>query len=281
MALNSNTYYSNSIQGIPGAGVDVNVETADSAPRYPAGYLVERADGNKFRYCHVGTATNSGLLVGPTTASGGAAYAAAVVVASASATAVAAEYPILPGQVGSHYIQVTIASIAANKYQGGYIIITGGTGVGQTYRIVGNTATNNPTTGTLYIQLAEALQVAVTAIMGVLIVPSMFTDLAASATTSTQCTGVLMATTTATNLWAWVQTHGVVGCAEDGTNAIVAGQQVQCSRVTAGYYASIEAAVTTTLIAGAFDAPIVGYSITPSVASTAKGWLGAIYLQLE
>src|ERR1017187_568852 len=160
MALNTNTYYSNSIQGEPQVGVDVNVETADSAPRYPVGYSVRRADGNRFRYCHVGTATNSGLLVGPTTASAGATYAAATVVAPASATAVQSEYPILPGQVGSHWVQATISSIAANKYQGGYLITTGGTGLGQTYRIVGNTATGTPNSTDLYIQLAEALQVA-------------------------------------------------------------------------------------------------------------------------
>ena len=81
--------------------------------------------------------------MGLTTASGGATYGAITVVASASAVAVPAEYPILPGQVGSHYIEATIASIAANKYQGGYLITTGGTGLGQTYRIVGNTATGN------------------------------------------------------------------------------------------------------------------------------------------
>lgn len=278
MALNASTYYSNSIQGIPGAGVDVNVETVDSTPRYAAGYLVERADGNRFRYVNVGTATNQGKLVGPTTSSGGATYGAITVVAPASGVIVPQEYPVTPGAVGSHYIQATIASIAANKYQGGYIILTGGTGLGQTYRIVGNTATGTPTSTTLYIQLAEALQTAVTANTGVIIVPSMFTDLAATATTSPQVTGVLMATTTSTNLWAWVCTHGVAGCAEDATNSITAGQQVMCSPVTAGSYASVGTAASTVLVGNAFNLPVVGYSITPAGSSSR---LGSIYLQLE
>ena len=39
MALNTRiSYFSNSIQGIPMAGVDVNVETVDLAPRYAVGY---------------------------------------------------------------------------------------------------------------------------------------------------------------------------------------------------------------------------------------------------
>lgn len=280
MALNANTYYSNSIQGIPGAGVDVNVETVDSAPRYPAGYLVERADGSRFRYCHVGTATNSGLLVGPTTSSAGATYGAGIVVTPASATAVQSEYPILPGQVGSHYVQFTIASIAANKYQGGYLITTGGTGLGQTYRIVGNTATGTPNSTDLYIQLAEALQVAVSASTGTIIVGSMFTDLAASATSASQVTGVLMATTTSSNLWAWVCTHGVVGCLEDPTSSVpVAGVPVCCSLNQSGAYQAIGTATATVQLAGITSQPIVGYVRT--IAGGTKTRQGVIFLTLE
>jgi len=280
MSLNANTYYSNSITGQPLVGVDVNIETADASPRYASGYSVVRADGNKFRYCHIGTATNSGLLVGPTTSSAGATYAAGTVVASASATAVPQEYPILPGQVGSHYVQFTIASIAANKYQGGYLITTGGTGLGQTYRIVGNTATGNPNSTDLYIQLAEALQVAVTPATGTIIVGSMFTDLAAAATSATQVTGVLMATTTSTNLWAWVCTHGVVGCTEDATSSTpVAGVPVIASMNLAGAYQAVSTATATALLTGVFSQPIVGYCRT--VAGGTKNRQGAIYLILE
>lgn len=280
MALNANTYYSNSIQGIPGAGVDVNVETVDAAPRYAAGYLVERADGNRFRYCHVGTATNSGLLVGPTTASGGATYGAGIVVASASAVVVQQEYPILPGQVGSHYVQFTIASIAANKYQGGYLVTTGGTGVGQTYRIVGNTATGTPNSTDMYIQLAEALTVAVTPATGTIIVDSMFTDLATSGTSATQVTGVLMGTTSATNLWAWVCTHGICGCQEDATtNTPVAGVPVVPSINTAGAYTALTVATATSLGAGLLAGPIVGYVRT--VAGGTKNRQGVLYLTIE
>lgn len=277
MALNSSTYYSNSIQGIPLVGVDVNIETVDSAPRYAAGFSIVRADGCRFRYVHVGTATNQGNLIGPTTSSGGATYGAITVVAPASAQTNPVEYPIQAGSVGSHYIEATIASIAANKYQGGYIITTGGTGLGQTYRIVGNTATGNPATGNIRIQLQEALQTALTASTGVIIIPSMFTDCAATAITSPQVTGVLMGTTTATNLWGWACTHGPIGCAEDATNAITAGQEVCCSPVIAGSYASIGVSAST-IIAKANTVPIIGYSITPAGSSNR---LGAIYLQLE
>lgn len=277
MALSSSTYYSNSIVGQMMAGSDIDITRADAAPKYPAGQGFTRADGNVFRYCHVGTATNSGKLVGPTTASGGATYGAAVVVASASAVAVASEYPVLPGQVGSHYLEVTIAAIAANKYQGGYLVTTRGTGLGETYRIVGNTATDTPATGNLRIQLNEPIKVALTATTGIIIVPSMFTDLAATTTSSPQVTGVLMSTTTSTNLWAWVCTRGVVACAEDATIAPIAGNQVVCSSNTAGSYAVLTNNGATVGTSSS-NRPIIGYSITPA-ASSAR--VGAIYLQLE
>lgn len=277
MALNSSTYYSNSVQGQPQVGVDISIYSADPAPRYPAGFAVHRADGCKFRYCHVGTATNQGLFTGPTTSSGGATYGAITCVAPASAQTVNQEYPIAAGSVGSHYIEATIAGIALNKYQGGYLITTGGTGLGQTYRIIGNTATGTPVSGNLRIQLNEALSSAITANTGVIIVPSMFTDLTVTATTSAQVTGVLMTTTTSVNLWAWVQTHGICGCAEDATNTITAGQQVIVSPVTAGFYAAITKSPNT-LVASAFNNPVVGYSVTPAGSSSRQG---VIYLELE
>lgn len=277
MALNASTYYSNGIVGQMMAGADVDVTRADAAPKYPVGMGFTRADGNVFRYGNVGTATNAGQLVGPTTASGGATYGAAVVVAPASAVVVESERPITPGSVGSHFVEVTIAAIAANKYQGGYLIVTRGTGLGETYRIIGNTATNTPATGNLRIQLNEAIKVALTVSTGLIIVPSMFTDMAVSATSSPQVTGVLMSTTTAANLWAWVCTRGVVGCAEDASLAVTAGGQITSSRVTAGSYATI-ASSSTTVGAAFFGSPIIGYSITPAASSSR---VGSIYLQLE
>lgn len=277
MALSSSTYYSNSIVGQMMAGVDVNVTQADAAPRYPIGQGFTRADGNVFRYAHVGTATNAGQLIGPTTASGGATYGAAVVVTPASAIAEQSEFPILPGQVGSHFVEVTIAGIAANKYQGGYLVTTRGTGLGETYRIVANTATGTPVTGNLHIRTAEPISVALTASTGIIIVPSIFTDCAASATSSTQAAGVLMSTTTSTNLWAWICTRGIVGCAEDATVSVTAGQQLIASGVTAGAYTTMNTGGLTLGVA-ATNRPIIGYSITPAASSSR---VGAIYLQLE
>lgn len=282
MALDSAAYYSNSIVGQPGAGADVDIYATHASPKYPCGFGFKRADGNIFRYCHVGTATNAGLLVGATTASGGATYQGAKVITPTSAVQVAAEAPLYPGQVGSHFVEVTISAIAANKYKGGYFVATQGTGLGFQYRIIGNTATDNPATNNLRIQFAEAIKTAFTSSTGFIIIPSRYTDLAVTATTASMVTGVLMSTTTAALPYAWVCTYGTAGCAEDATTALVAGtavtagQEIMCSSNTAGYYMNV-AASTTQL--GAYAAlPSLGYVITPAGAS---GRLGTIYLRLE
>ncbi len=279
MALDGPSYYSNSIQGIPGAGVDINIYETNTSPKYALGFMTERADGNRFRYCQVNGAVNAGQLVGPTTASAGAVYGAITVVAPASAVAVPAEFPILPGQVGSHYVEGTIAAIAADKYEGGYLIITRGTGIGDTYRIKGNTATDTPASGNIRIQLYEPLKVAITVGTGLTIVGSMFTDMAVTAAAAAQVTGVLMATTTASNIYAWVCTRGVVGCTEDVTNTPVAGHQITTSRVVAGAYQTIVAGAAT-IGASNFSAPIIGYVRTIS-SGTATNRQGVIYLEIE
>lgn len=283
MALSSLTYYSNSITGQPTLAADVDLYSVQTAaPKYPVGFGFKRADSNVYRYVQLAaTVASAGQLLSSTTASGGAAYGAAVVVPSASAVVVPGEPNITAGSAGSHYVEVTISSIAANKYKGGYMITTRGTGVGDTYRIKGNTASNDPATGNLRIQLYEPLKVALLAGQGIIIVPTIYTDCVINTTTAAIPVGVLMATTTAAISWAWVCTHGVIGCQEDGTNTTVAGQAITASRVTAGAYASIQLGTGTQLVYNAFSSPIIGYVITVAAAGSASNRNGAIYLQLE
>lgn len=283
MALSALTYYSNSITGNPTLVADVDLYSVQTtAPKFPVGYGFKRADGNVYRYCQLAaTAVNAGQLVGQTTASGGATYGAAVIVPPASAVVVPGEPNITAGSAGSHFVEVTIAAIALNKYAGGYLCVTRGTGLGETYRIKGNTATNTPATGNLRIQLYEPIKVALQAGQGIIIVPSMYTDLVVTPTSASTVTGVLMSTTTSAISWAWVCTHGVVGCQEDATTAAVAGMQVVASRVTAGAYAPIAMSTGTGVFTAAFAQPVVGYVITQSGGSSASNRNGAIYVTIE
>ena len=67
MALNANTYYSNSITRISTKCqvLMLMLKLPILLHGMPQVILCKGQDGNRFRYCHVGTATNSGLLVKP------------------------------------------------------------------------------------------------------------------------------------------------------------------------------------------------------------------------
>lgn len=274
MALNSSTYFTNSIVGQPQAGADVNIYDTHASPRYPVGFGFTRGDGNKYRYSYVGTATSAGRVMAPIFASSGLSTDDNHVVAPASAIVVPFEPTIQAGTAGSHFIEYTISAIAANKYRGGYFITEDGSGKGYTYRIKGNSATGDPASGNIRIQLYEPLKESLTVNTDVTIVPSMFNDLkTATVSTDWAAIGVLCSTTTASLPYAWVCTHGVIGALQDGT--ITGGDQVALSRGTAGAVAAFGNG--TTDVASLFGEQILGYAI--QAGATAE--IVTIYLQLE
>lgn len=281
MALSSLSYYSNAITGYPTLVADADILTANATPKFPIGYGFKRADGNVYRYCHVGTATNAGLLVGSTIASAAAAYNAAAIVAPAAAQVVPGEPNITAGSAGSHYVEATIAGIAAGKYRGGYLAVTRATALGETYRILDNTATGTPASGNIRLQLAESIKVALAATTGSLIVGSMYTDMAATTSSTVLATGVLMATTTSTNIFAWVCTHGIVGVQEDATTAITAGQSIIPSRNTAGAVQTATQIGGTQLVASFGGTTIIGYCVATAGSTQASGKQMLAFIHLE
>ena len=82
------------------------------------------------------------------------------------------------------------------------------------------------------------------------------------------------------DLQGWVCSKGVVGCAEDGTNAIVSGQQVMCSGVVAGAYAAV-AKSGSTLATNGLQNPIVGYNVAAAGASGNANRQGVIFVEME
>ncbi len=274
MALPSPQYFSNAIVGNMQSGADVNVYRTDSAPKYPIGQGFYRADGNIFRYASFDAAVTAGRLVAPVVANNGLTVTDNKIIGAASATIVEAERPIQPGTVGSHWIQVTISGIAASKYAGGYLITEDGSGKSFTYRIANNTATNNPVSGDLYLQLYEPLQAQVSANTDIIIVPSMYNDVdVASAATNWAVSGVAMSTTTSTNIFGWVCTHGVVGVLQDG--AWTGGDQLALSTAVNG--AACTYGALTTSVSALTGVQIIGYAIQNGGDTE----LGAAYLQIE
>jgi hypothetical protein len=265
MSLVTGRYFSNAIVGTPQVGADVNVHEVHAAPKFPIGQGFTRADGALFRYGCASTGITAGTLVAPTFATSGVVLTSNAIIAPASAVAVSGD-SLKPGAKGSRFLEITIATVTANQYQGGYLIVSSGTGLGYTYRIVGNTATDNPATGNIRIELKEKIAVAFDATTDVCIAPSMWHDVAAAGATNGSVCGVAMSTTvTTTYPWGWFCTRGVVGMLQDG--AWTTGYNVVKS--TAG------GAITwTTLLA---SNPIIGYCIT----NAGDGVRGPAFIKIE
>lgn len=262
MALNANRYFSNSIIGTPGAGADFNVYDTHALPRYALGLGFKRSDGNCFRYTHFDAATNAGSMVAPTFANSGLTKQAAVGKAPATATAVQ-NTQILPGAVGSNFIQVTLAGIAANQLEGGYVSVYLGSGKGYQYRIVGNTATGTPIAGDIYIQIYERIVSVISANTSIIVTPSPWNDVVVTSTaTNWAFCGVCMATTTTALPFGWVCTNGTATVLEDSSLVTLAGGMiVGLSNVINGAIAPLAQTSTTETQTQKF--PAVGYCIQP------------------
>jgi hypothetical protein len=265
MGLVTARYFSNAIVGTPSVGADVNVTEVHATPRFAIGTGFTRADGARFRYGCCTTGVAAGSLVAPQFSTSGVVYTANAVIAPASAVAVSGE-PIAPGKVGSRYLEITLATVSKNQFAGGYLVIADG---GYTYRIEGNTATDDPATGNIRIKLKEKLVVVLAATTDVIIVPCLWNDVILASNTDAAVCGVAMGTTvTTTYPFGWFCTRGIVGtlqAAAWGTGLPIARQGG-----TAG-----SAALWTTVL-GVSSIPL-GYGIT---AGTAAGY-GAAYIQID
>lgn len=203
-------------------------------PKYPLGFQVIDSTGKVYRYAHFGANTNRGVLVSSDVSESSLVDTDNVIIAPASAVSVSDE-TMKPGALGSHYIQLTLASVTANQFAGGTLITTDDTGEGYSYSILGNTATDDPSSGTIRLRLQEPLQVAVDTTTDIAIASNMWHDVevATTATDAVVC-GVSCSTMViATAPYGWVQTRGLCGVLQDAQLPTI-GDTVQLSALTAG-----------------------------------------------
>ena len=269
MAYSLNSRFNNAVVGQMMAGADVNIFDIHDKPEYAVGQGFTRSDGCKFRYIHASGATNRGVIVAQDYSGSSTIDTDDKVIAPASAVAVAGE-TMKPGTAGSYYVQLTLASASADQYAGGYLSITDDNGEGYTYRIKGNTATNDPATGDIRIQLYDKIQTALTATTDVAVTGCMYANLIAGGTTTDGlAVGVTCATLTATDPYGWIQTYGpaTVLCDTAGS----AGNMVKLSQSVAGSYVPMYGTTTTG------NYPTVGYIITPGDTTGH----GVLFLMLE
>jgi hypothetical protein len=277
MTLPSLQRFSKAIVGQMMAGADVNIFATHTSPAYPIGQGCQGASGEVYRYCSFDGPVVQGTIVGPNLTNVAKAVTSTAPVASP--ITVQAEYPILPNGVGSHYVEVTLSSIAVNQFQGGKLIVAARTGAGYTYDIKGNTVTGNTQSGAVRFQLVQPLQALLSPSSSIIVAPSMFNDLVqVNVSANWQVAGVTMSNignnSGVTNLFGWIQTKGAVGCLEDNTSvSLTGGQAVVPSKQYPGYYT------------GYGQAGTVGYSI-PAIGQVLQvngttGAYGTIYLILE
>lgn len=266
MAVDSNAWFSNSIQGVPGIGpLEFNIFGQSTTPKHAVGHKVETQDGRVFRYAQFGAATAQGLVVSQDISESGAAEDAITVVAPASAATTT------DGTVGSRFIEGTISAITTDLYAGGHLAVIAGTGRGYTHRVKGNTATGlgvgGPASGNIRIELYEPLQATLTAVSDVNIVGSKYANLeAATAGTDELIVGVTI-DNMAVNTYGWIQTRGPCAVQQDNTNALTLGSIVVLSDTTAGQVKELGKFLSTGSLSQAAKEPIIGNTLSISTAA--------------
>lgn len=265
MAVGTNYYHSNAFPG----EVQLfrgDIFRDDATPILPVGARIARADGSVYRYAHCGLAGVPGILVAQDFSESATADADNLFISPASANDTS------DGTIGSRFIQVTLASVTADQFAGGYLITTTGTGLRYTYRIKGNNATGDPASGDYRLELYDPLQVAVDNTTDHTIIGNVYANLElASAATDHIVAGVNMVATTIDQFY-FVQTWGICGVEQDGT--IASGDQVGLSDGVSG--AMQAAGGGGTSVSDLIAEQILGYCVDAGDT----GEQGVFYLQI-
>ena len=278
MAVSATSYFSNAIVGVPQvAAGQVNVYKEDITPRFAIGTKFERQDGAVFRYVHFGaTVTSAGLLCSADVSESGTTMSPLVVVASSSTYQMNDEQPgTYPNMKDSRYMIVTLASIQTDQFAGGYINLSSA-GLSQvggyTYRIKGNTKTDDPTSGNVRIDLYDKLLYGINSSDAFTITGSRYANLERNFpnTGTDMVAGVNMIPITTAGDYGWVQTKGIVGVLS-GETTVLAGRMVSASTEVAGavdlYNLNVQSLTSTAYAVCAVN-PIVGFAVQNTTAGT-------------
>ena len=232
MAVSTNSYFSNSIIGVPQVGADIDIYESNITPKYAVGFGFTRADGNKYRYCQFGALSNRGLMVATDVSESGATKIDNVGALAANISKRAGE-TLNPNAVGSRYMQLVITA-TSQQFAGGYLTVMTGTGAGFTYRIKGNTATsaNNPVTGNIYVDLWDKIAVAIDSNSDIAIAGCGYANLEGSTTTDAVPAGVTITNNSASS-YGWITTGGITGVLQDANIGTI-GAPVALSTNTTG-----------------------------------------------
>ena len=244
---------------IPGKGQSIYDESATQ--NMAIGSRVELSDGRVFRYGYFNTATAISLLTAADVSANN------VVETDNKVLAPGSSQTTTDATAGYYHLEVTLASVSANQYAGGYLHICDGTGTGRCYRIKSNTATDDPATDNFRIELFDPLAATLSASTDIAITGNTYSNLiGATAATDPVVVGVTMRGVTV-DYYAFVQTWGVATVLADGSTASGdVGDPVQLSDgVTGGFQKQ-----------DSYTEQMVGVALF----TADNGTYGGVYLQL-
>lgn len=272
MAVSTDSYFSNAIVGTPQVGADIDIYDTGASPKYAVGFGFTRADGCKYRYCHFGAISNRGILVSTDVDESSLIYRddSRMVALVANYVTPAGE-TIAPNAIDARYMQVTITA-TANQFAGAYISITSGTGIGFTYRIKGNTATDDPSTSDVRLDLYDKIVVAVDSNTGFQIAGNPYANLEIVDDSDDRLAAGATVTNNSATDYGWIQTRGVATVLQDAVLPAT-GDQVFVSSNTDG--AIMGSAILATSSNQTFGR--VGYCVHPATAT----YYSCVFLELE
>ena len=264
MAVSATSYFSNSLVGQMQVGSDIDIYETSATPKFAVGTGFLRADGNKYRYAHIGTLCTVGQILATDNLESSTTSTAMSLQALAPTLVRLAGQNLDPNAKGSRYLQVnhtganlSVAKCTADVFAGGTIGIVGGSGTGFTYRIKGNSAAGTPAAGEMYDELYDSLQTPVDTTTAFVIQGSKYANLeAANGATQAIAYAVGFATIghTAGN-YGWVCTRGLT----TGVTGVPVSSQ------------SVPAIVSTNTAGSIVGVPItsgVGYMVVGVIAQT-------------
>lgn len=229
---------------------DLDPYKVSTVQEHQLGARAESSDGRIFRYVKA-----AGAIIPGDVAVSPAIDAAEINMAVTSAAA-----------IGATSITFTHAATTAtaNEYAEGYVIVSGGTGLGQILKIDSHAALTSDGTGSI-INLQDPVRTALDTTSTIDLERNPFLDVVATASSVTVPAGGAL-TTFADNDFGWLQTRGVFPGRADGT-------------VSAGFALMVDAST-------AGDVDLVGtatqqYIIGNAIQATASGKYHAVWLRID
>jgi hypothetical protein len=269
MAVNANSWFSNSIPGAASIGLDSDIYISGSTPKYALGHKVERSDGSVYRYVHFGAAVSRGRVVAPNMNNAAYIYSQNAIIATSSAFQQSNEPTgMYPSMINSRYFAAILGTITADKYAGGYLVVSSGTGIGYTYRIKGNQVSNG--TATIF-ELYDKIAVGMDATSDIAIGTCKYQDCqpALAATTNLAlAVGVAVADQDLDD-YGFIQTRGLIGVGQVGT--LTTGSMATLSTAVAGqviaYGQGAAASDTGSGLVPKLDVPVIGNVVLATATS--------------